>query len=323
MKKFQFNSNGFYCATILLAMVIFAGCSKKEANPDVLATVGKHEITVSDFNEEIAWRKKTGRSLPDKDALLAEMISRELSVQKAKSLGLDKSREVRRTYEEILASQLREQELASRIAALKVSPEEARAVYRKQLKDYTQPAKARLALIYIKVDPKWSETKISELEARANDVLNLAKTLPEDTKGFGRVAVDFSEDQASRYKGGDVGWYDQGAPLYRWPNDVMQAGFALKVGEVSDIIKTSKGFFVVKKTDARESVVQPFERVQETIEHRLLAEKREETKKTFARELQSFAPIKTNEQALAGLDYPKTKMANAPESEPPALPRSQ
>lgn len=315
----------FACATILVvaAALVFSGCSEKKTNPDVLATVGTHEITIADFNEEIAWRQRTGRSLPEKDVLLGEMISRELSVQKAKSLGLEKDRDVQRTYDDILASRLRERELAARIDAVKVSPEEARADYQKDLEHYTQPAKSRLSLIYIRSDAKWSEKKQAELEARADDVLNLAKALPKDTKGFGGVAADFSEDQSSRYKGGDVGWFDSGEALYRWPAEVVQAGFALNVGEISGIIKTASGFYLVKKTDARDSVVAPFEQVRGTIEHRLLAEKRKETENAFSRELQSFAPVKTNEQTFDGLDYPKTKMANAPEIKPPALPRSQ
>jgi parvulin-like peptidyl-prolyl isomerase len=285
--------------------------------------VGNREITAADFKQEVEWRKQNERPLPDKEILLGEMISRELALQKAKALGLEKDRDVQRTYEDILTSKLRERELVSRVSAVKVSPEEVRADYQKDLQRYTQPAKARLALIYIKTDRKMSQEKIAEQATRMGEVLALAKALPENVKGFDRVAVDFSEDQSSRYKGGDVGWFDEGEARYRWPNEVVQAGFALKTGEVSSVIKTSDGFYLIKKTDARDAAVASFEQVQGTIQHQLLAEKRRETEKDFARELQSFAPVQTNEQALAGIDYPKTTVATAPEFKPPALPRSQ
>jgi len=327
MKRFvsYFETRRIGCATILIAatVAIFSGCSEKKANPDVLAKVGNREITVSDFKAEIEWRKQNERALPDKEVLLGEMISRELALQKARSLGLEKDRDVQRTYEEILASKLKERELAARLAAVKISTEEAQADYQKNLQRYTQPAKARLALIQIATDRKMSREKTDELEARAQEVLELAKALPENVKNFDRVAVDFSDDQASRYKGGDVGWYDEGATLTRWPAEVMNAAFALKTGEISDVIKTGKGFFIVRKLDTREAVVTPLAQVQGSIEHRLLAQKRQETEAVFARELQTFAPVQTNEQAFAEIDYPKTTVATAPEFKPPALPRTQ
>jgi parvulin-like peptidyl-prolyl isomerase len=321
---FHFNASRFCRATILVASaaVIFSGCSEKKTNPDVVATVGNREITVADFKQEIEWRRQNERPLPDKEVLLGEMISRELSLQKAKALGLEKDRDVQRTYEDILASKLRERELAARLTAVKVSEEELRADYKRNLQHYTQPAKARLSLICVKTDRKMSEEKIAGIESRMGEILKLAKALPEGSRGFDRVAVDFSEDQASRYKGGDVGWFDDGASLYRWPTEVVQAGFGLKIGEVSEVIKAPDGFYLVKKMDARDSVVAPFEQVQATIQHRLLAQKRQETEAAFARDLQSFAPVQTNEETFAGLDYPKTTVAAAPEFKPPALPRS-
>lgn len=327
MKKFvsYFEASRFCRTTILVAAMVsfFSACSKKEVNPEVLAKVGKREITISDFKQEVEWRKQNERPVPNKEILLGEMISRELTLQKAKALGLEKDFDVQRTYEDILASKLREGELATRVASVKVSPEEIHADYKKNLQRYTQPAKARLAMIYIKTDRKMSQEKITEQENRMGDVSKLAKALPENSKGFDSIAVDFSDDQSSRYKGGDVGWFDKGASLYRWPTEVIQSGFALKTGELSSIIKTADGFYLIKKTDARDTVVMPYEQVQGTIRHRLLAQKRQEAEAVYARELQTFAPVETNEQALAGIDFPKTTVANAPEFKPPALPRSQ
>lgn len=326
MKKsvFQFEVSRICCVTLVAATAsIFSGCAKNAANSEALATVGNRQITISDFKEEIEWRKQNERPLPAKEILLGEMIARELALQKARALGLEKDRDVQRTYEDILTSKLKERELASRVNAVKVSADEVQGDYKKNLQRYSQPAKARLALIYLKTDLKMSREKISEQEGRAAEMLSLAKALPENSKGFGQVAMDFSDDQASRYKGGDVGWYDQGAADYRWPTEVMTAGFALNVGDVSEVIKTAKGFFIVRKLETRDAVIAPLEQVQGSIQNRLLTQKRLEAEAAFARELQNFAPVQTNELRLAEIDYPKTTIAIAPESKPPALPRSQ
>ena len=124
MKKsvYYFEISRFGRATILVAasFVLFSGCSKKGANPEVLATVGNREITINDFKQEMEWRKQNERSLPAKEILLGEMIARELALQKAKSLGLEKDPDVQRTYQDILRSKLKERELGPRVAAVKV-----------------------------------------------------------------------------------------------------------------------------------------------------------------------------------------------------------
>ena len=204
-------------AAALLAS--FSGCSPKPVETGVLVRVGKHAITVDDFEKEVRWRVQNQRPLPEKSALLEEMIARELRLQKARAAGLESDPDVRRAYESMLASKLEERELAPRLDAVTVSSEEIRAAFQTNLAHYTRPAKVRLALIQLKLDPKLSPEKIAGLESRINEARTLAKNLPPTTRGFGKVAVEFSEDQASRYQGGDVGWFDQGQPDYRWPKE--------------------------------------------------------------------------------------------------------
>src|SRR5436190_945992 len=59
-----------------------AAASAAADEPGVLVRVGTRVITIEDFNREVQWRLKNGRALPpDKQALLAEMIGRELRLQ--------------------------------------------------------------------------------------------------------------------------------------------------------------------------------------------------------------------------------------------------
>jgi peptidyl-prolyl cis-trans isomerase C len=308
-------------AAALLAA--FAGCSPKPVETGVLVRVGKHAITVDDFEKEVQWRVQNQRPLPSKTALLDEMIARELRLQKARATGLENDPEVRRAFESMLAAKVEERELMPRLDAVKVAPEEIRAAFQTNIAHYTRPAKVRLALIQLKIDPKMGAEKIAGLESRINEARTLAKNLPPNSRGFGKIAVEFSEDQASRYQGGDVGWFDQGQPEYRWPNEVVAAGFALqKQGDLSDVIRTSDGFYLVSKLDSRESVVTPLEQVQASLQHRLLAEKQQQAQDAYARELRAFAPVQTYPQALAGLEYPTTTVAKAEGALPPGLPRS-
>jgi len=307
----------------LAALALASGCKPHATAPAVLAKVGSREIRVEDFNNEVQWRLKNRRPLPNKEALLEEMIARELLVQKARAAGLENDPDVRRSFEGLLVGKIQERELTPRLDALKAAPEDVRALYEKNLAQYTHPAKARLAFIYIKTDPKMGPEKLAEAEARIQEARKLAKDLPASSRGFDRVAIDFSEDQASRYKGGDIGWFDQDGKAYRWPAEVISAGFALKShGEISDVIRATNGFYIVSKLDARDAVVTPLEQVQTSLQRGLLAEKRKQSEAAFRREARASAPVESFPQALAAVQYPAATMAKAEEPLPPSLPTS-
>src|SRR5206468_7068071 len=234
-------------------LIALAGCGRSPApDPTVLATVGDRVIRVEDVQREIAWRQNARRGVPEPGALLEEMISQESLVQKARAAGLEKDPEFQRACRSLLVSKFKERELAPRLEALQVSAEELRAAYEKQKDRHTQPAKARLALVQIKIDPKLSEAQLAELRTRIGAARTESLALTNGGPGFGKVAAAYSEDQASRYKGGDEGWFDEGLTHYRWPVEVISAGFALKnCSDVSEVIRATNGFYLVKKLDTR------------------------------------------------------------------------
>jgi len=290
----------------------------------VLVKVGSHEITIQDFDREVQWWQNSRRPMPDQDTLLQQMISRELRLQKAKALGLENDPEVRRRYEAMLAGKVEDLELKPQLEELKVTPEETRAVYEKEIGRYTRPAKLRLALICIKTDSKMSAEKLAEAETRIAQARKAALSLPAGTRGLGTAAAEYSEDQGSRYRGGDVGWFDQGRTEYRWPAEVVSAGFSLaRNGDISDVIKASEGLYIVSRVDSREPVVTPLEQVQTSIQRRLLAEKRTQTETAFNVKMRSVARVETFSEALAKVHYPSPTVAKAEEPHPPSLPTSQ
>jgi len=141
-----------------------------------------------------------------------------------------------------------------------------------------------------------------------------------DGPGFGSLAIEYSEDQATRYKGGDIGWIEEGRGRYRWDSKVIAAGFSLgKIGEISEIIATDSGLFLVKLLDRREPVVSPLEQVKERIRHKLVLEKRKQIEKEFLEEMRAGTAIEIYPEVLEAVKPPASPQPRPGEQKPPDM----
>lgn len=62
---------------------------------------------------------------------------------------------------------------------------------------------------------------------------------------FAKLAKEYSQDPGSASNGGDLGWFGPGKMV----KEFEDAAYQLKVGEVSDPIKTDYGYHIIKVTD--------------------------------------------------------------------------
>jgi parvulin-like peptidyl-prolyl isomerase len=306
------------CAALAVAGVL-TGCSQKPAG-NVLAHVGDRDITVADFKAEYERRQANRQPLPERQVLLDQMIDRETLLQQARAAGLDKAADVRRATEEILLAKYKETQLDPKLTAVQVTSEEVRAAYEKDIAQFTQPAKAKLAFIFIPVAARADTNKVAAAEARANEARQLAVSLPSSARGFGQMAADFSDDQVTRYRGGDAGWFATDSIADRWPAEVVAAGFALKnSGDISGVLHAENGFYLVKKLDARPAAVMPLEQARPQVERRLLLAKQMETRQHFQSQTRSAAKVSTDAALLAATAYPNPTLGQTAQARPPAV----
>ena len=141
---------------------------------------------------------------------------------------------------EMLVARLREREVDSRII---VSDNEIQAFLRTQ--DPTEKIdEYNLAHILITVPEQATPDEVKQRKTRAETALaQLRQGLD-----FRQVAASFS-DAPDALQGGAMGW----RPSARLPTIFLEAAKGMKVGQVSEILRSPNGFHIVKLVDKRGS----------------------------------------------------------------------
>jgi len=89
---------------------------------------------------------------------------------------------------------------------------------------------------YLAKHPEMDTDKIQR--AKAEEVLKRVRA----GEDFATLAKEFSSDPGSKDKGGDLGWFGSGQMI----PEFEKAAFALKPGEVSDVVQSQYGFHIIK-----------------------------------------------------------------------------
>lgn len=96
-------------------------------------------------------------------------------------------------------------------------------------------------------------------KARAEEILKAVRVAP-DT--FAEVAKKNSQDAGSASKGGDLNYFGRGAMVKPFEDAV----FAMKKGDISDIVESDFGYHIIKLTDIKAPKQRSFEELRPSIE---------------------------------------------------------
>ena len=178
------------------------------------------------------------------------------------------------------ADKLVESEIAGKVT---VKPESVTDFYQKNQDKFQQGPRVRASHILIGIPQNADAATKQQAKAKADAVLNDLKA----GKDFAATAKANSQDPGSAPNGGDLGYFEQGQMVPPFE----QAAFALKPGEMSDVVESQFGYHIIKVVDKQDSRVVPLEEAKGQIEEYLTQQNRHAETELFVNALRAKAKI--------------------------------
>ena len=288
-------------AILCFLLVVLPACSHPKIPPqiqtDVLATIGSDNITIAQFSAEM-----TSRRTPDdpkaKRVLLDEMIRTRTLVQEARRHGYDHDPQVIAAYDLLLVNRLREEVHAQ----AKATSQEIGAYYTAHPAEFAAPAAVHAAVIFVAAPAQLPAAVRTQRRTAIDAARQQASELPPNTVGFGALAAQNSDDQATKFRGGDMGYLLEGVAAPRWEKPVLDAVFALTpAAPLSPVVTTDRGFYLVKLIARHDASTRPLNYVRADIEKRLTEEKERQLMADLEKKASQQQPIKVYAERLSAL----------------------
>ncbi|MBZ5628613.1 MAG: peptidylprolyl isomerase [Acidobacteriia bacterium] len=254
--------------------------------------------------------------------LLRDMIDQQLLVQKAQDLGITGDTELIKRLDEIrksmnldsmealekaaqaqgvsyedfkqnLKNQIVTQQVIQREVGshVQVTPDEIKAFYQEHQQEFTRPETVRLSEILVstqqpsvdKNNPAQPDTQALEAaQKKAEAALAAIKS----GEHFEDAAKKYSEGPSAQ-QGGDLGEFKRGTMA----KELEDRTFAMKPGDVTDVIRTKQGFVILKVTEHSAAGVPPLKTVEPNIQEAIYYQKLQPALRDYLTKLREQAYI--------------------------------
>lgn len=159
---------------------------------------------------------------------------------------------------------------------------ELREFYDKNPNNFKQNEAVRASHILIMVDEKADPAAKQKARATIDDVLKRARA----GEDFANLAREHSQD-GSAAQGGDLGFFPRGQMVPAFD----KAAFALKPGEISDVVTTQFGYHIIKLAEQRTASTVPFDQVSTKIKQFLTEQQKQRRASAFIEDAKKRAKI--------------------------------
>ena len=264
----------------IFLLIFVCGCGKKGTKNDdrILVKVNNYELRVSDFkgavDPALLRRYASYSSSQEKEQLLETLISKEVLLQEAQKLNLDKEKsfmkEIEGYWEQALLKSLINKKIKEISPNITVTDNEITS-------EYNRLKYRVLAELYIFAD-KIPAEQLSKAGVNFDQAKEALK------------AQLISEMPADWYLSTDL------------PQKLGSYLFAMKAGELSPVIEYNNSWVVLKVLNIEERTIAPLQELKSQIREDIMRIKREDLLESWSAALRKKASIKINKDILKSID---------------------
>ncbi len=196
-----------------------------------------------------------------------------------KQRGMDPKLFEQDTRNDITVGKLMESEAAT---ATLVGEQDAKEFYDKNPDRFKQPESVRASHIFKRIPPGTDAAGKAKIRASLEPVLKQVKAGGD----FAELAKKNSEDGSAK-EGGDLNYFGPGQMV----PEFEKVAFAMKPGDISDIVESQFGFHIIKVTDKRPARTIPFAEVKGQIADFLKQQRQQEKANALVEQLKAKSKI--------------------------------
>ncbi|CAM4054988.1 peptidylprolyl isomerase [Bacillus cereus] len=232
-----------FIITALISILTLSACGQKNDSATI-ATATDSTITKGDFEKQL--KDRYGKDM------LYEMIAQDVITKKYKVSDDAVNKEVQKAKDQygeqfkavLENNRLKDEDDFKKQIKFKLAMNEAikKSVTEKDVKDYYKP-----------------EIKASHILVSDENEANEIKKKLDAGASFEELAKQESQDIASKDKGGDLGYFGAG----KMTPEFEKAAYKLKVGQISNPVKSPNGYHIIKLTDKKD--LKPYDEVKDSI----------------------------------------------------------
>jgi peptidyl-prolyl cis-trans isomerase SurA len=164
-----------------------------------------------------------------------------------------------------------------------VSDDEVMAAYKQSARQMSQQSQSHLRQILIAVSDKGADDEVQRRRAVAAKVVELAR----GGTSFAELAKQYSDDEATKASGGDLGYVAKGTLVESLDEAVAQ----MEPGDVRGPLRADRGWVVLQLVDRKAGDMKSYEEVKDSLKKQLYDEQVEKAQASWLKELRKKAHI--------------------------------
>ena len=321
--RIQWRGFLFGAGSVILMGSMLLGCRKADESaptPEWVVQVGTQKVATATFEADWSQRQsQQERPVPAGDVIGA-LVSDWQAYQAAGPMGLLEDPELQKAIRRVVAGKVREnlaKSLSKPSSDVPIGPMEIETVYRSQPQRWQRPPAWNIAWLVASVSPKAEPARRAAVRERLEGYRREIQAGADPKATFAILCSNHSDDTATRYLRGELGWLQREQLAGRIGESVAEEAILLSsTNRLSAVLESPTRMVLLLHLGHRPVQMRPLDEVAPQIRFEIGKQREEELQRALAQELNRRVPVQTNLSVLARLKAPAVPTTTPPAPSP-------